>query len=550
MIAGQAAAVLLAFIILAVVYLPIFESLKYMGTGEYYANRIFLPAPLFKFISLLTPKHAFETYNAIPWTAAHLGGGAAYHQGIVGALLALQAIRAWPPVHRAFVGLVAIVFVLLMGRYFGVPGIHEFIQAIPVFDSIRHSHLQIGIAIPFTLMVPFGVHGLLNTGVRLLPLAGGAAVILGALAYTTGVIGSRGIWDIKSVYYITIAVLFIVAAVALTLRVNYARHAIVPVLLLVLLSWSELTFYVNHHKLSRTDRFFEPPRFVRFLQMHTGIHRIASYGYRGIPPEYGGAYGIYQIDTMDFQIFPRYFDLFNRLFLPDRTDRWVTFTTLVRAKDKDKLNLAAFDMLGTKYLVTPFNYTRLHGFMDRSGWPRVYQDTYFTIYENPLEPPRATIVPRLVADEKTPVDIGRSPREIATTDDVRLLEQARAAGLTGESGAHQEAPGIAAITRYDNARVELVANLASPGILVLNDAWHANWSVTVNGQKHYLGVVNQAFRGMVLPAGNHTILMTYAPRSLPIAKVLTILGLLIAIALWFARRRLDLQLAHFYRRRE
>ena len=37
---------------------------------------------------------------------------------------------------------------------------------------------------------------------------------------------------------------------------------------------------------------------------------------------------------------------------------------MVRAPDVDSLNLASFDFLGAKYLVTPASYPRLHQFME------------------------------------------------------------------------------------------------------------------------------------------------------------------------------------------
>ena len=57
-----------------------------MATGEYYSARGFVPANLFNLISLFTPKHAFEAYNAITAKADALRGNIAFHQGIVGAL--------------------------------------------------------------------------------------------------------------------------------------------------------------------------------------------------------------------------------------------------------------------------------------------------------------------------------------------------------------------------------------------------------------------------------------------------------------------------------
>ena len=85
---------------------------------------------------------------------------------------------------------------------------------------------------------------------------------------------------------------------------------------LVVLSWCELTFYVDHYSLQRYDRFANPAPFVRFLQTHSGLYRIANYGPWGVPPEYGSAFGLYQIGSMNFQLFPRYVDIFNRLILP------------------------------------------------------------------------------------------------------------------------------------------------------------------------------------------------------------------------------------------
>ena len=65
----------------------------------------------------------------------------------------------------------------------------------------------------------------------------------------------------------------------------------------------------------------------------------------------------------------------------------------------------------------------------------------------------------------------------------------------------------------------------------------------MNGQPHYIGVVNEAFRGLALPAGRHVIEMTYAPRTLFAAKILTALGLLIAFALFAGRQWIDPLLA-------
>ena len=65
LMAGQLAGVSLGLLTLAILYFLIAEALQYMATGDLYAARQFYPAYLFNLISLFTPKHAFEAYNAI-----------------------------------------------------------------------------------------------------------------------------------------------------------------------------------------------------------------------------------------------------------------------------------------------------------------------------------------------------------------------------------------------------------------------------------------------------------------------------------------------------
>jgi len=325
------------------------------------------------------------------------------------------------------------------------------------------------------------------------------------------------------------------------LRPEGLRNATTSIVgtLLVLLSWIELTSYVNHDRLARTERFSKPPEFVRFLQAQGGLHRVASYGYVGIPPEYGSAYGVPEIGSMNFHILPRYESLFNRLILPNPSDRWTTFATMVNAKHGETLNLAAIDLVGAKYLVTPTRFHLLHKYAQSSGWRRVYANADVMIHENPDPLPRAFIVHRLVESARTPIDEGVPPREFATSDDTSLIEAARSLGIGQAKVASEAGDDTAVVSRYDHARVEIRADLKAPGVLVLTDAWHPNWSVRVDARPTELGRVNEEFRGVALAPGQHVIEMNYAPRTLALGKALSIVGLGLVCAILLLRRRID-----------
>lgn len=545
LIVGQLLAVLLALVILSVVYLPVSEALLDMATNEYYAARAFHPAALFNLISLFTPKHAFEAYNAITPRAYGMIGNIAFHQGIVGALVVTQVIRSWSPFHRIIVTAIGSLLLLLLARVYGLPLYSPALNHIPVLGNIGQQYLWIAIGALFTLLIPLGLYGIIRSGVRWVPLTAGALVILGALLYTAYI---YGIDNYIGWFYVAIAVCLVIATIALAFALRSSPGAAGPTIMVVLLFFIEMTFYVNSYRLSRTDRFLNPPNFVRFLQLNSGPYRVASYGHWGIPPEYGSAYGIAQIGAMTFHLLPRYVDLFNRLILPEPADRWTGFITLAKARDIDSISLPALTMVGVKYLMVPGPYKRLRAFMTRSDWRQVYEEPYFLIFENP-GPLRSYVTRGLIADTLTPLDRDHDPRSVTTSDDPRLIEDARQLGIPDKVLEPSGTGEYVSITRYEHVRVQMVASLSSAGIVVLNDAWHKNWHARVNGRPHYIGVVNQAFRGLALPPGQHIIEMNYAPRTLVVAKILSALGLLIAFSLLAAQKRIDSFFARHMRRR-
>lgn len=541
---GQVAAAMLALAALAVVYLPVIEAMDYMGTGEFYANRQFYPAYLFNFISLFTPKHAFEAYSAMSARAYQLVGNTAFHQGIVGTLLVTQGMRAWPRSHHSLVVGMGTALLLLLARIFGLPGFATIVDAIPVLGHVGEQYVWVAVAMLFTLLLPFGLEAVLRDGTRPAPLIVTALIITAALVYTASV------YRIDRIYALgCVAAVAGLTVLTMLILLNGARIPRTAGGLLVLLSWAELTFYVNHDRLARLDLFAGPTAFVRFLQSKageqgkSGLHRVASYGPWGIPPEYGSAYGIYQIGSMNFQLFPRYEDVFNRLILPDPKDRFTSFATLAHAPDTDRVNLEAYDFLGARYLTVPLRYSHLLGFMERSSWRRAYEDGNFAVFENPTPTPRAFIAHRLVRDPLTPIDRGESPLVLVTSDDDMLLAEARREGIADGAmpgGSPTDEPVV--MTRYDHDHVVITATARSPGILVLNDSWHPNWSVTVDGATRHVGRVNEAFRGVVLSSGSHVVEMRYAPRSLNMARGVSLAALLLVLSMWAYRRPIDAKL--------
>ncbi|MFO0886474.1 MAG: hypothetical protein U0894_20230 [Pirellulales bacterium] len=100
------------------------------------------------------------------------------------------------------------------------------------------------------------------------------------------------------------------------------------------------------------------------------------------------------------------------------------------------------------------------------------------------------------------------------------------------------------IVDYQTDKLQITAELASPGLLVLSEAYDPNWVATLktegDGSAPKPAVIlrtNRVVRGILLPAGKHTLQMQYAPVSFFRGAAISILFWLVAIIWHFVNRQ-------------
>jgi len=72
-------------------------------------------------------------------------------------------------------------------------------------------------------------------------------------------------------------------------------------------------------------------------------------------------------------------------------------------------------------------------------------------------------------------------------------------------------PGLVEFVSYAPKRIELRASATAPSILLLNDQFDRDWSVTVNGQPAQLLRCNYLMRGVQVPKGTSTVVFHFQP---------------------------------------
>jgi len=168
------------------------------------------------------------------------------------------------------------------------------------------------------------------------------------------------------------------------------------------------------------------------------------------------------------------------------------------------------DLLSARWIVTPSPPGWLDDRYRRISAP----DAELAVFENPHALPRAYRVPGALP---APEGLGRALRGMLSDefDPKRhvLLESPPRRLLRSAAARLRDRQATVSIERYDEESVALRTNGARPGVVVLTDAWFPGWLATVDGKQAPLLRANLAFRGVVVPAGEHVVEMHYRPAS-------------------------------------
>ncbi len=189
----------------------------------------------------------------------------------------------------------------------------------------------------------------------------------------------------------------------------------------------------------------------------------------------------------------------------------------------------ALDYMNVRYIVRRKN----------AGEPGpVYEDALYKVYENPTPLPRAWIVHKAVEEPS----FDRTLKKIVGPDfdpsTMASVSRPLSSELEPEAEASQEEVRV---ETYLPNRLELVVQAKTRGLLVLSEVDYPGWKADVNGRETPIEKVNGIFRGVVVPGGASKVVFRYAPASVIVGAVLTILAVLttviLAAALWLMRRR-------------
>ncbi len=175
------------------------------------------------------------------------------------------------------------------------------------------------------------------------------------------------------------------------------------------------------------------------------------------------------------------------------------------------------DLLNVRYVMLPA----------AAGEPNpVYEDQSWKLYENRSYLPRAWLV-HSTEHYSSPKELALRlespefrPRETA------LLEPGREPQLDSRTSGQESV----LVRRYQHDAIELTVKAASRALLVVSETYYPGWQARVNHVPSEIWKVDGGLRGIVVPPGDNSVTLTYAPSSVRLGAILTAIAVIAGIA--------------------
>ena len=162
---------------------------------------------------------------------------------------------------------------------------------------------------------------------------------------------------------------------------------------------------------------------------------------------------------------------------------------------------------------------------DRGRFARVHSGDV-KIYENVDLLPRAYLVHEVVGVGSTEAAL-----EYLQAGKFRPAQRAVVEGVGSFTTQRRDADR-AEVVDYRAERVEIQTVSAEDALLVLSDSYYPGWSAMVDGDAAEIVPTNLLFRGVQIPAGEHTVVFEYNPSSWRRGRWLSGVGVLLWLGLF------------------
>ena len=99
--------------------------------------------------------------------------------------------------------------------------------------------------------------------------------------------------------------------------------------------------------------------------------------------------------------------------------------------------------------------------------------------------------------------------------------------VLGDEALQSDSTAKVTLTEYDANRLAYEVNSQKGGIVVFSEIYYPGWTCTVDGQDTQIARANYVLRAIRIPAGKHTVVMTFDPQTVHVTETIAYTALAI-----------------------
>ena len=97
------------------------------------------------------------------------------------------------------------------------------------------------------------------------------------------------------------------------------------------------------------------------------------------------------------------------------------------------------------------------------------------------------------------------------------------------------------MTKYAPNQLTYSVDAKTGGVVVFSEIYYPGWTATIDGQPVEIGRVNYVLRAISVPAGKHSVVLSFFPKSIEVTDTIAyiafaLLLFIIVAAIWISRK--------------
>ena len=466
--------------------------------------------------------------------------------GVTTAFLAVLACITFVRRHderRNVVLFLACVCAYVLCKRYGVPWIN-WTGALPILRMVYLAkYLEPLLGISTGLLAGFGIASLRERRASTAEVTVTVGIVLAALTAlfltTRGEIGDTpAMWPYPLAFALGLGALLSAtfAALAIVRETAWLRAAGTVVIVLGLTvepvaGYLAPVYWFDSAPIAENPYAGAP--YIAYLQARIGDGSQRVFGFTDLYPNWSGAFGLADprsLNAMYPDAYLKFVDAFLHTNGPANTvngyDRFVSADPQIVSSSLGRrwLRLSSIGYLVSTRPLALGGTIPDASHTQSSPFALVFASTGAYVYRVPDAPPRV----RLVHDVRSARTLDDALAAVTASgfDDQRSAVVEGTAMSAPEAGTESTAVRL---RRSDRVDIDVVAS--SPALLVQSDVFFPGWSATVDGNPTPILRTDGLLRGVPIAVGAHHVTFAYDPLEVRFGILLTIAGLLVAIAL-------------------